>query len=297
MLSDLLDLNGIMELPDLEWSIDNLIPRGGIGIIAGDPKAGKSVITLDMAIRGIRNRLAFGRHKQNYNRVLVVNIEGRHQGIKMRTKMFRDLAQEERSRILVSGERILFSLPNGQVNAVVIASLMKRIKEEGIDFVIMDPLVSLHQGDENNSQQMVALLDAIRDVGEATRAGFFIIHHSRKMGNQQTLADVLQEGGRMMRGASGIFGAVDVGIMVWKAAKNRRVFNFSTRYADCDVSDIEMQMDKHTWRMYPIAPALDLPDPHEWCSDWGEDWERYRTAFGLTEDAVGKARKGLSDGR
>lgn len=297
MLNDLKDLNSILSMPPLEWAIETLLPRAGISILAGSPKAGKSVIVLDNLLRGLQGRTAFGRFPQLYKRVLVVNIEGRHRGIKMREPMYANAPDEIRRNIFVSGENIKITHPNGQVSHYAIQEMGKRIKEEGFDLVVLDPMVSTHTADENDSQEMVAVLDALRDVGETTKAAFIIIHHARKMGSMQTLEEAIEQGGAMMRGASGIFGAVDSAILVWRKAA-RRLLVFAARYVlpGANVDPVEMQMDLRTMRMYPvIGKDKDaFPDPAEWVRDNPEaGWEHYGKSFMMGPEAVTKARSWL----
>jgi hypothetical protein len=291
MPDDLLDLNGILALPELTWSIEELLPQGGLLIFGGSPKDGKSVIALDLVIKGVQGRLAFGRYPMHFERALIFNAEGRHQGIRMRDMMFRDLNAEVRSRIFVSGKPIKLSLPTGQPNIMAFKDLERTIKDKGIQLAVLDPLISFHAGDENNSQQMVALLDELRSVGESTKCSFLIVHHTRKPSSQQTLEMAIDQGPAMLRGAGGIFGAVDCALMVWRIGL-KRLITFSTRYARESTDEVEMQMDKRSWRMYPITNGL--PDPKEWAMDWGTDdasWEKYKLGFGLNVDQTALARK------
>lgn len=289
MLNDLLDLNQVLLLPELEFAIEDLLPRGGILVIGGDPKFGKSVIVLDLLLRGVQGQNAFCKFRQTYKKVLLVNIEGRHQGIKMRDMMYKQMPEAVRAQIVVSGRPIRFTLPNGTINPIAYGALRKAIDENHVELVVMDPLVSFHTGDENNSQQMVAMLDELRSVGDDTKCAFVIIHHTRKMGSMQTLEQAIEQGGNMLRGASGIFGAVDSLALVWKVDHGvRRLVTFACRYARGDTDPIEMQMDKKTWRMYPVIGDVGNkhPDPEAWFRDNERNWVGYASAFGIDPQVV-----------
>jgi hypothetical protein len=279
MLDDLQSLKQILLLPPLDFCIENLLPRGGLAVLGGTPKDGKSVIVLDLVLRGVQGRTAFGRYNQNYKKVLVVNVEGRHQGIKMRDVMYKDLSEATQEKILVSGKPMRFTLPSGETIPQVFYKLTQTIVDNEIELVVLDPLVSFHAGDENDSQQMVRILDELRSVGERTKASFIIIHHTRKMGSKQTLEEAIEQGATMLRGAGGIFGAVDSAIMLW-ATGVKRLVTFACRYARGDTTPIELQMDKNNMRMYPIKNGT--PDFVEWCKDNPPDREAYNNAFGIT---------------
>lgn len=291
MLDDLLDLESVLQLPPLEFCIEDLLPRGGLIVLGGDPKWGKSVILLDLVLRGVQARSAFGRYQQRYQKVLLVNIEGRHQGIRMRDMMLNSVDKVTREKILVSGKPFRFTLPTGAPNPQIFNRLREVIVANKIELAVLDPLISFHSGDENNSQHMVAILDDLRSVGEATGCAFMIIHHTRKMGSQQTMEDAIDQGGNMLRGASGIFGAVDSLVLLWRIDDGRRrLLTFSCRYARGDTSAIEMQMDQQTWRMFPMRGGV--PDPVEWMASNGrEDWDKYATVFGLPAPLIEAAKK------
>jgi hypothetical protein len=110
------------------------------------------------------------------------------------------------------------------------------------------------------------------------------------MGSAQTLQDAIEQGGAMLRGASGIFGAVDSLALLWSIEHGKkRLLTFSCRYARGDTSEIEMQMDNDTWRMYPCIEGV--PDPKEWARDNTLDWARYANVFKLSEDQILTAKR------
>lgn len=291
MLDDLITLNDVLLLAPLDFCIEEILPATGICLIGGTPKDGKSIIVFDNILRGLQNQLAFGRFAQRFKKVLLVNVEGRHQGIKMREHMFKDLAPEALARVIVSGKPIRLTTPQGILAPRAFSTITETILKHEIDLVVLDPLVSFHSGDENNSMQMVGLLDELRTVAETAKCAFFIIHHTRKMGSMQTLEDAIDQGGNMLRGASGIFGAVDSLILLWRINDGKkRLLTFSCRYARGDTSAIEMQMDQLTWRMFPMREGV--PDPIEWIAANGrEDWDKYAKVFGLGAPQLETAKK------
>lgn len=288
LLDDRLSLTDIRKLPPLEWTIKDLLPRHGILLFGGGPKLGKSVNAFDTILRGLRGRPAFGKFAQSYKRALIVNIEGGHRGIKMREDMFRDLPEALQDAVDVSGERLELTLPTGHVATNIFTLLAELWKP--YDVVVLDPLVSFHTADENNSQQMVALFDALRAAAVKADTSIIVVHHMRKLGQGETTAMAKERGGDMLRGAGGIFGAVDGLVTLWpdKPGTDLRGLGFSTRYADDQPPPMVIVRDKICKRLYPITDGI--PDPHDWVADWGPDWQRYAVAFGVSGEVVRDAR-------
>lgn len=295
ILGPVASLDEVLLLPPLEWCVEGLLPRNGLLLFSGRPKLGKTVTILDMVLRGVQRRQAFSRFKQVYGKVLLINLEGGARGVKMRERMFKDERHDVLQAVHISGQKFHITMPSGVTNPEVIGRLIEAFKP--YDLVALDPLVSFNSGDENNSQQMVALLDALRLIAEAADVSFIIVHHNRKLGSQQTLKDAKDSGGDMLRGASGIFGAVDGVMLLWNHLNGRRSITFIPRYgeefADEVFDEVVLAQDRITRRLYPLVGTggLQVPDPHEWVLDCGVDWSRYGVAFGLAGDAVDAAKR------
>lgn len=58
--------------------------------------------------------------------------------------------------------------------------LARKIKEEKIDVLILDPLVGFHQADENSSGQMDMVGDSIRKLAISLNIAIIFAHHTRK---------------------------------------------------------------------------------------------------------------------
>jgi RecA-family ATPase len=71
----LLSLDEIERLPPLEWLIEGLMPAGGLAVLYGAPKLGKSFLALDWALSVAAGRRWLGRNVRQGD-VVYVYAEG-----------------------------------------------------------------------------------------------------------------------------------------------------------------------------------------------------------------------------
>jgi len=104
-----------------------------------------------------------------------------------------------------------YSMPQPALNAANtehIVDLIDYIKVENAKLVIIDNLATISGGKDENSSEMITVMQNLRLVSERTRAAIVVIHHSRKENGFKG------KQGDSMRGFSGIRGAIDTGLMI-----------------------------------------------------------------------------------
>lgn len=280
-----------MELPDMEWCIESLLPKGKIMMLGGPPKKGKSRLILDTVLRGVRGSPAFGQFRQDYKRVLIYNAEGGVQAIKMRSRMFDYYLQGKMGStgigkallkcISVTSERPQLTNQNGTINETVLHELAEAWVP--FDLVVMDPLVSFHTADENNNQQMGNLLDALRDVTESVGTSLIIVHHTGKVSSDETQISVKQMAGMKLRGASAIHGAVDSAVMAYPTQDGMSLV-YDLRYAENPGEShvVGSRVTGRFFRKIEWTPKTWLADPEDFSREHGYNPELYQRSFGLT---------------
>jgi len=281
-------LNEVLSLPPLQWRIADLLPLGGMLMIGGTPKLGKSRVSLDIAQRVLRGRPVFGCFAPAPTAsVLVYNIEGGHYGIRERDKgeppaqMFKFLATEQRERLFVENEPLLFTSSKGELRESVVREAAEAWR--GIDLVILDPLVHFRACDENNNQHTSVLFRGIRVAAERAGASVIIVHHARKPSQQRDSdgnGDASPTSGLELRGASAAFGATD-NVVMMGASEGGLACSFELRYAP-HRDPLVLTSDRRTGLLYArvkFGNSL-APDPRDWATDNGNDPEGYAEAFG-----------------
>lgn len=188
---------------NFSFLIENFWPKDEPLLITGPGGAGKSLITLQIAMdlihptppKFLDNFTIYRQH-----RVLFVQSENSIVSIKRRLNIIRQHFQID-DQIL--RERMIFLGIGKDIRAVgdMTKSTFTDTIKHFIDFyksdlVIIDPLISFHSMDENSNDQMRRLLDSVAIFCEDSGVTPLLIHHHAKM-----TADSGPGGGR---GASAI---------------------------------------------------------------------------------------------
>jgi hypothetical protein len=187
--------------PDPQWLIDKCIPQDGVGILYGEPGAGKSFVALDMALHiATRARDWHGGPISGADRGAVLYIAGEGAGdFKMRVAAWK-------ARNFMPGEHI----PPDRFRAILdpldfrseedVKALIDAIREidmPNLAFVVIDTVARATPGaDENSSQDMGLFIRACDAVRVLTGAFVLAVHHPNKNGG--------------LRGSTALLGAADV---------------------------------------------------------------------------------------
>lgn len=196
------DLLTAASQPDI-WVLEGLIEAGDQVVLAGAPKAGKSLMASQLALAVASGGKFLGWRAPTQRKVLYVNLE-------LRPKRFgrRLIAQVGGARNLSRHTNLLTI---NDLRTLDIIDPLRReefaelVRSEGIELVIWDVLARMHGEDENNNPAMRAVMHAIR-VASADRA-HIILHHMRKPAGGQEDVNL---GAAGMRGASSIHGEADL---------------------------------------------------------------------------------------
>lgn len=187
------------DVPARSLLIDPILGRQEICILSGFPKSGKSVLSLNLAIR-----LAQGRDWLGFNipapaKVLILQQE-------VAVPLFKD-----RLELMISEEKEFSFLQNISHNkergllldsGAGLNTISRTIEMEKPDLVILDPLIKFHSKQENRSDEMEEIFKAIQSLVDKYLISFFIIHHFAKSQEDKI-------GGYMQRGSSVISASSD----------------------------------------------------------------------------------------
>src|SRR5437588_4462570 len=154
-----------------------LLPAQGILFIGGEPKVGKSLLVanLALALAAGSNRIGFSIPAPR--RVLVCQFElPLPQFVSRLLIMRRALGAAADHHLLIDTRATghLLSAPQG-LNHFVLAA-----RAAAAEVIVLDPLYSTHDQDENDTRAMAALCQALLRLRDATGAALIVIHHVRK---------------------------------------------------------------------------------------------------------------------
>ena len=196
-----------------EWVWENMIPAGGVVMLAGTPKAGKTTLVAQLvaAVSTGDEFLGLGTKK---TKVLWLGLEEREQ----------DVAQ--RFDALGAGKNLRFQRGPLRATLPALEAMRQYSIDEGIGMVVVDTL-SKFWGlrDENDAADVDRAMDNILQFARATNTAVLLLHHLRK-----NPAD----DGADIRGSSAIFAAMDNAIMLRRDQKSetRRTINCLSRYSE-----------------------------------------------------------------
>src|SRR5881409_3767461 len=154
-----------------------LLPSSGILFVGGEPKVGKSLLVANLALA-----LASGRSRASFTiprsrRVLICQFELPTSQFAARlAPMRKPIGSAADSNLLIDTEAAghLLSAPRG------LDHFLNAIRISKADVVVLDPLYSTHDQDENDTRAMAALCQTLLHLRDASHAALIVVHHVRK---------------------------------------------------------------------------------------------------------------------
>lgn len=205
------------EPPPVRWVVENMICRGDIHLLIGEPGIGKSWLTMALALAVADEGETFLNHPiLEHGRVLYLDEENPPDLIFSRfTKLGMDKEAAKNIRYINNfGIRL-----DGRDALSVI--------EEALDFepvlIVLDSLTRFHTEDENHAGAMAGLFhNAIKPLARETGAAVVLIHHANKSDSNSSY--------RRSRGSGDITASVDCGFDVREIGEGAlAIANFKSR--------------------------------------------------------------------
>ena len=154
-----------------------LLPAQGILFVGGEPKVGKSLLVANLALA-----LAAGSDRAGFSipaprRVLICQFElPVPQFVGRLAVMRRAMGSAADLNLLVDTRATghLLCAPQGMNHFLAAA------KAAAAEVIILDPLYSTHDQDENDTRSMAALCQSLLRLRDAAKAALIVVHHVRK---------------------------------------------------------------------------------------------------------------------
>lgn len=240
-LADFFDL----ESEGLRWLIPGLLPLGETVILAGAPKAGKSVLAIDAAFAVATGESAFLKERVTPGRVLIISVD--------------ESAQSTKAKLLKRG----FRRKDAKNVEVMIGFDMSQLKtlEDRLEtfkpsLVIIDNLKRIYHGRDisENSAEFADDIYTLKELLTRYGASGLLLHHTNK--NDDAL------GVNKIRGSSAITGAT-WGVWLLEAIPKpdpnnkkklivdpkdpKRILSVFARDAEGQQLRIELDLENHSW--------------------------------------------------
>lgn len=178
--------------PPIDWIVEGVMSAGSLSVVFGDFGSKKTYIMLSMGVSVALNKPWIGKPTKQ-TKVLIVDEENGERRLSRRLGacIRGEWGGETTPVDFVSLAQ--FNLRDA-ADAVLLQSL---IEETGAGLVVIDALVDIMPGgDENATKDVAPVLGRLKKICEETGAAIVVIHHTNKMGGY--------------RGSTAIGGAVDL---------------------------------------------------------------------------------------
>ena len=200
-----------------------LLPAQGILFLGGEPKLGKSLLVANLALSLAAGVDRLGFQIPSPRRVLICQFElPLPQFVSRLSLMRRTLGPAADHQLFVDTRSAghLLSTPQG-LNHFLAAA-----QAAAAEVIVLDPLYSTHDQDENDTRAMAALCQSLLRLRDATRAALIVVHHVRKSINRHEI-------GSAFRGSSALHAVGDSYVLATRPAPQLPTLElrFQFRYA------------------------------------------------------------------
>jgi AAA domain len=227
-----------------------LLPQQGILFVGGEPKVGKSLLVANLALS-----LAAGADRIGFpipapRRVLICQFElPVPQFVNRLAIMRRALGAAADQHLLVDTRAAghLLSAAQG-LNHFVTAA-----RAAAAEIIVLDPLYSTHDQDENDTRAMAALCQALLRLRDASGAALVVVHHVRKTIGRYEI-------GSAFRGSSALHAVGDSYLLLTRPSPplSTLELRFQFRYAAAQPARL-LQLDSRTlWFSSAGSPSTPI---------------------------------------
>jgi AAA domain len=227
-----------------------LLPAQGILFVGGEPKVGKSLLVANLALSlaGGSDRLGFPVPAPR--RVLVCQFELPIPQFVSRLATMRRLLGPAADQNLFVDTRATGHLLSASQG---LQHFLSAAQAAAAEIIVLDPLYSTHDQDENDTRAMAALCQSLLRLREASRAALIVVHHVRKSIGRYEI-------GSAFRGSSALHAVGDSYLLLTRPAPqfNTIELRFQFRYAAPQPPRL-LQLDPHSLWFSPAGAVVAPP--------------------------------------
>lgn len=164
--------------PEKRWLIDDLWSYSAVGIIGGEPKCGKSILALSMAVAVASGTPCLAKFNvATPARVLLFAAEDALPVVKNRLAAISLAHNVSLSNLDI----FVITRPSLRLDIDSECEMLKNtVQKLSPRLLILDPFVRLHRIDENSSAEVAPVLSKLRHIQRSFHTSVILVHHARK---------------------------------------------------------------------------------------------------------------------
>jgi hypothetical protein len=230
-----------------------LLPPQGILFVGGEPKVGKSLLVANLALSLAAGVDRIGFPTPAPRRVLVCQFELPVAQFVTRLALMRRAvgpAADERLLVDTRASGHLLSAAQG------LGHFVEAAKAAAAEVIVLDPLYSAHDQDENDTRAMASLCQSLLRLHDASRAALVVVHHVRKSIGRHEI-------GSAFRGSSALHAVGDSYVLLTRPAPQLATMElrFQFRYAAAQPPRL-LELNPNTlWFSSTTAPSAGAAAP------------------------------------
>ncbi len=193
--------------PEPPYLLKDLVMPGGLTVIAGRPKLGKSLLAMSACMAMSAGRQVGLLQPLGVSGTLYFDLEGVEQETAKRVEGMRSMLGWEAgllSNIFVYKVRMLELMAPGFVHKVI-----DLVRATAVQVVVLDTFAASFSGDENAKRDVQRYLNALKEIRIATGVATILVHHVNKATFAYKQTAVMMDPDAGLRGSSALQGAYD----------------------------------------------------------------------------------------
>lgn len=228
-----------------------LLPASGILFVGGEPKVGKSILVANLALALASGRSAAGFDVPAARRVLICQFElPASQFAHRLAPMRQPIGDVADANLFIDTEAVghLLSAPRGLDHFLRVIRMVKA------DVVVLDPLYSTHDQDENDTRAMAALCQSLLRLRDVSGAALIVVHHLKKSVGRHEI-------GSAFRGSSALHAVGDSYLLMARSSPQTPTveLRFQFRYAPSTLPRILALNAETLW--FEASASTPTPPP------------------------------------
>lgn len=209
------------------WLVDRMLMFKAVTVLLASGSAGKSTFSLALAAHMAVGKPFAGHKCKTACKSIIYNGEDDVEEQSRRLNAIciayqLDYATVRANILLLSARELKLQLvvregSRAVRNDTLIAHLTEKCKEDGVGLLVLDPLVKIHQCDENDNVSMDVVMETLTDLAYNSDIAILVLHHTGKASDQKQEQRIGNP--EISRGASAVINASRVAYTLLNASR------------------------------------------------------------------------------